>query len=134
MDARPADPSETDCLAQLWYEGWQDAHMRIVPPDLVRLRTFESFQERMRVGLPQVRVIGPTGAPAGFYMLRGDEFYQLFVLRPARGTRVAGAFRPRRTRRGAGGGHQGGDGVPQSGRSGRESLGPRVLASADRHV
>ena len=35
---------------------------------------------------------GPAGAPLGFYMLKGDELYQLYVAAEARGLGVAAAL------------------------------------------
>jgi GNAT superfamily N-acetyltransferase len=89
MDVRDADASELDHLARLWYEGWQDAHARIIPPALARLRTLPSFRERLQAALPRIRVAGPRGAPLGFSILKGDELYQLFVAAPSRGTGLA---------------------------------------------
>jgi ribosomal protein S18 acetylase RimI-like enzyme len=92
MTARPAAPSETDALARLWYDGWQDAHATILPPALARARTRQSFAERMAAALADVRVIGPQGAPLGFAMLKGDELYQFYVASEARGAGIAGAL------------------------------------------
>ncbi len=89
MDVRSADPSEIDALARLWYDSWQDAHARIVPAELTRLRTLESFRDRLQAALPGVRVVGPRGAPVGFCLVKADELYQLFVAAPARGSGVA---------------------------------------------
>lgn len=36
---RNALAEEIDSLAELWRNGWQDAHAGIVPAELVRLRT-----------------------------------------------------------------------------------------------
>ena len=92
MMARPADPSESDVLTRLWYDGWQDAHAAIVSATLTRARTLESFAQRMSAALADVRVIGPRGAPLGFAMLKGDELYQFYVASEARGTGVASAL------------------------------------------
>jgi len=92
MDARDAHVDEIDALAGLWYEGWRDAHSAIVPVELARLRTLGSFRERLRAALDATRVVGPIGAPLGFTMLKGDELYQLYVSRPARGSGVAAAL------------------------------------------
>ena len=62
MTARPADPSETDVLVRLGYDGWQDAHAAILPATLASARTRESFAERMAAALADVRVIGPQAA------------------------------------------------------------------------
>ncbi len=89
---RAADVSEIEPLATLWYDGWQDAHAPIMPAALARLRTLESFRERLGASLADVRVVGPRGAPVGFCILKGDELYQLYVAAPARGSGVAAAL------------------------------------------
>jgi GNAT superfamily N-acetyltransferase len=92
MEVRNAEAQEVDALARIWYDGWKDAHTGIVPPELKRIRTEESFTERMRAALPSVRVAGPSGAPVGFHMLKDDELYQLYVSAGARGSGVAAAL------------------------------------------
>jgi ribosomal protein S18 acetylase RimI-like enzyme len=92
MSVRAAAESEIDILAGIWYDGWQDAHARIVPAELARARTRESFKERLAAGLRDVTVAGPPGAPVGFCMLKGDELYQLYVAALARGSGVAAAL------------------------------------------
>ena len=89
MQVRNAEESEIDCLATLWYEGWKDAHLHLVPEELARARTPESFRERMRSLLPTVRVVGPNGAPVGLHIVKDDELYQLYVAAEARGSGVA---------------------------------------------
>ncbi len=89
LDVRPADESEIDHLAKVWYEGWQDAHAAILPAELARLRTEASFRDRLVAALPDIRVIGPKHAALGFCIVRGDELYQLFVTAASRGTGVA---------------------------------------------
>ena len=92
MHVRSADEQELDQLTSIWYDGWQDAHATIVSPELTRVRTRESFRERLQAALPGVRVIGPVGAPLGFAIVKDDELYQLFVLARARGSGVAAAL------------------------------------------
>jgi len=89
MTLRAALPSDIPALARLWHDGWQDAHAAILPKELARLRTLESFAQRLAVRLEDVRVAGSTGAPTGFCMLKDDELYQLFVAPEARGGGVA---------------------------------------------
>jgi ribosomal protein S18 acetylase RimI-like enzyme len=91
MEIRDAHPSERDALARLWHEGWQDAHAAIVPPALARLRTLESFRDRL-AACADIRAAGPKGAPLGFAVIKDDELYQLFVARAARGTGLAAAL------------------------------------------
>jgi ribosomal protein S18 acetylase RimI-like enzyme len=92
MDVRPAAEGEVEYLARLWYDGWQDAHDAIVPPELTRVRTLESFRHRLAEGLSTVRVVGPVGAPDGFCMVKDDELYQLYVAARARGAGAAAAL------------------------------------------
>jgi ribosomal protein S18 acetylase RimI-like enzyme len=92
MDVRAAEESEITALALLWYAAWQDAHARIVPAELTRRRTLETFRERIAAALPDLRAVGLVGAPLGFCIVRGDELYQLFVAAQARGAGVAVAL------------------------------------------
>ena len=92
MHVRPAEPAEIDHLAKVWYDGWQDAHARILPAELTRIRTLESLRDRLQAALPDVRVVGPFPTPVGFCMLKGDELYQLYVSAEARGTGAAAAL------------------------------------------
>lgn len=92
MEVRNAEEHEIDHLAKLWYQGWLDAHEQIVPEELKRIRTRESFEPRLRALLPSVRVVGPIGAPLGFHVVKDDELYQLYVSAEARGMGVAAAL------------------------------------------
>ena len=92
FSVRAADEAEIDQLAQIWHDAWHEAHAAIVPAGLTRLRTLESFKQRMRAALPTVRVAGPTGAPVGFSIVKGDELDHLFVAAEARGTGAAVAL------------------------------------------
>src|SRR5215468_6543762 len=89
MNVRMAEESEIDDLARIWFDGWQDAHAEILPAELRRLRTLESFRERLRARLANVRVAGPPGSPAGFCMVKGNEVEQLYVSAESRGSGVA---------------------------------------------
>jgi len=91
-DVRPAHEAELDELARLWHDSWQDAHAAIVPAELTQARTVESFRHRLGILLPDVRVVGPIGAPVGFCIVKDDELYQLFVATRARGAGVAAAL------------------------------------------
>ena len=86
---RDAQLLEIEQLARIWFDGWQDAHARIVPAELARLRTLQSFEERLRAALNGVRVAGVAGAPVGFYFLKGTELYQFYVSSQARGSGIA---------------------------------------------
>jgi len=89
MEVRPATEAELDRLAVIWHEGWHEAHSAILPAELTRIRTLESFRDRLRAALPRVRTVGPEGEPVGFCIVQGDELYQLFVSARARASGVA---------------------------------------------
>jgi GNAT superfamily N-acetyltransferase len=89
---RTALQSEIEQLGRIWYDAWRDAHEQIVPAELTRQRTLDSFEVRLAAALPSVRVAGPIGAPTGFCIIKDDELYQLFVSASARGTGVAAAL------------------------------------------
>ncbi|WP_421739055.1 GNAT family N-acetyltransferase [Caulobacter sp.] len=86
---RDAQAADLDALAYLWWSGWRDAHLAIVPEALAKLRTQDSFHGRMSAALPQVRTLGPVGAPLGFHLIKDDELYQFYVAAHARGTGAA---------------------------------------------
>jgi GNAT superfamily N-acetyltransferase len=92
MNVRPAEPSDLDALAQLWFEVWQDTHAPILPEGLHKFRTLESFRERMEHKLEHTRVVGPVGAPVGFCAIKGDELDQMYVSPAAQGTGAAAAL------------------------------------------
>ena len=89
---RDANPSEIAQLAKLWFAGWQDAHARIVPAELVRLRTLPRFEQRLRTASSGIRVAEAAGAPVGFYFLKSAELYQFYVASEARGSGVAASL------------------------------------------
>lgn len=92
MNVRDAEATEIGGLARIWYDGWHDAHAPIVPAELTRLRTLESFADRLHAALANVRVAGPIGEPVGFCILKRDELYQLYVSASARGSGAAAAL------------------------------------------
>ena len=92
MRVRDAEAAETGRLARIWYDAWQDAHAQILPAELTRIRTLESFRDRLHAVLANTRVVGAPDAPVGFCIVAGDELYQLFVSAQARGTGAAVAL------------------------------------------
>jgi GNAT superfamily N-acetyltransferase len=86
---RDAQLSEIGQLAKIWFDGWQDAHARILPAELARVRTLQSFEERLRAASTGVRVAGVVGGPVGFYFLNGAELYQFYVSSNVRGSGIA---------------------------------------------
>jgi hypothetical protein len=64
-------PAREDLVRRL--AGRQDAHAHLLPMELARLRTLQSFHNRLVAALKQVRVVGPTDAPMGFCITKGSE-------------------------------------------------------------
>ena len=92
MHVRDAHANDIEPLARLWFDGWRDAHARLLPPELVRDRTPESLRARLEQMLPRVRVAGALGTPLGFHVVDGAELNQLYVAAEARGMGVAAAL------------------------------------------
>ena len=92
MTVRSPLPDEVPQLARVWYDAWRDAHLTTLPEQLIRVRTLESFRERLARDLSPVRVVGPIGAPVGLCTIKDDELYQLFVAAAARGSGAAAAL------------------------------------------
>ena len=92
MQPRPAHPTEIEQLARVWYDAWQDAHAQILPAELTRVRTFDTFRQRLGPMLPNTSVVGDLGSPIGLCAIKQDELDQLFVSATGRGTGVATAL------------------------------------------
>lgn len=92
MEVRKADMSDIDRLAAIWYEGWHDAHSQILPIELFKSRTFDSFKQSLHSNLDKVHVIGELGRPVGMCMLKDGEVNQFYVSAEARGKGVAAAL------------------------------------------
>lgn len=88
-NARPVLTTDLAPLAQLWHDGWHEAHAAFVPADLVALRTLDSFLQRLIEATENIRVVGPPGGPLGFCATKGAEIYQLYTAPAARGTGIA---------------------------------------------
>ncbi len=85
---RNATQPDVQQIARLWHEGWNDAHLQIVPQELAEIRTLASFVERTKWHLAHTRVAGDDEID-GFNITRGDELYQFYVSRNSRGTGLA---------------------------------------------
>ena len=85
---RDAIHEDATTIAGIWYDGWRDAHLQLVPDALAKLRTLESFQERTINLIGQTRV-AQTKDVTGFCICRADELYQMYVAPAGRGTGIA---------------------------------------------
>jgi GNAT superfamily N-acetyltransferase len=92
MRVRNAEEAEVGLLASLWFDSWHDAHAKIVPVELPRLRTLENLEARLKAMFPSVRVVDLSDEPGGLCAIQGDELYLLYVSAEARGSGVAAAL------------------------------------------
>lgn len=89
---RDAVAADLPGLGALWHDGWHEAHARHVAEELMRARTPEDFDRRLRAMLQQTRVAGSPDDPVGFCTIREDELMHLFVAPGVRGTGTATAL------------------------------------------
>lgn len=92
VEVRRAVQADLEPLTQLWIHAWHEAHDDITSPELRRLRTDESFRDRIHAFGDELRCTGAVGAPTGFCVVKGDELHQIFTSPSARGTGVAQAL------------------------------------------
>ena len=85
MHVRDAQAGEIDALARVWHDAWHEAHAKIVPRALTRVRTLQNFTMRLREALGRTRVAGAPERPDGFCIVKGDELDHLFIASHARG-------------------------------------------------
>mgnify|MGYP000409804761 CR=1 FL=1 len=91
-EVRKAEAADLLPLTQLWIHGWHEAHDAITSPELKRLRTDQSFHDRMKSFGDEIRCTGPIGAPTGLCVVKEDELHQIFTSPAVRGTGVAKAL------------------------------------------
>jgi GNAT superfamily N-acetyltransferase len=89
MEVRRAQPDEIDALAQIWFDGWHDAHDELVPREFAQERTLESFRERLPRVLTDLRTLGEPGEPLGLSITKDDELNQFYVAAESRGKGIA---------------------------------------------
>jgi GNAT superfamily N-acetyltransferase len=108
---RPAETTDVDAIAAIWYSGWYDGHLGNVPDELVAFRTKEHFLTGVPDRIPTitVAVAGPAlpdpagagsvgasagsgGEVAGFVIVLGDQVDQVYVSAGHRGSGVAGVL------------------------------------------
>jgi GNAT superfamily N-acetyltransferase len=86
---RPARAEDAPTIAEIWSVGWHDAHAGLVPDELVRIRTRESFDVRAAQRIGDTAVVTVDDEVVGFVMVAGDEVEQVYVARDRRGSGVA---------------------------------------------
>ena len=87
-----ARPEHIPQISAIWEAGWHEAHGKITPPALTRLRTSQSFLDRSGEYLSRTRVAVSGAEVHGFCMVKSDELYQMYVASTARGTGIAQAL------------------------------------------
>jgi GNAT superfamily N-acetyltransferase len=103
---RPARAEDIAPLAEIWRDGWREAHEVLAPPGLTERRMAEDFTVRLRAFGDDLITAGPVGAPLGLVSVKGDELNQMFTSPAARGTGIAKALLSAGEERIAESGHQ----------------------------
>ncbi|MBK1783195.1 GNAT family N-acetyltransferase [Prauserella cavernicola] len=106
VTVRPARPADAIAVAEIWYQGWRDAHLGNVPDALLAIRTPDSFTARAEQRVEDTAVATVDGAVAGFVMVVEDEVEQVYVAGRHRGSGVAGVLLAEAERLVADGGHE----------------------------
>ncbi len=83
---RRAQPADLPALADLWHQGWHEAHAAHVPAALAALRSRDSLLTRLQ---SQAVLLTAGSPPLGLCIPRGNEIYQMYVAPAARGTGTA---------------------------------------------
>ncbi len=86
---RHATPADLPALADLWYQGWHEAHAAHVPAALAALRSRDSLLTRLQA---QPLLLTAGSPPLGLCIPRENEIYQMYVAPAARGTGTAAAL------------------------------------------
>ncbi|MEV0245559.1 GNAT family N-acetyltransferase [Nocardia sp. NPDC050712] len=89
IELRPGRAADAPAVAQLWYDGWREAHLGNVSEELVAIRSRESFDTRAAQLVPVTIVATVDGAVAGFVMVEHDEVEQVYLGARHRGSGVA---------------------------------------------
>ena len=86
---RPATDRDDKTIAQIWHQGWHDAHAAVVPKPILPYRTLGHFELWLEGGLSKTTLAEGEDGILGFYMLDRNEFAKLYVRRDARGSGLA---------------------------------------------
>lgn len=85
----PLASADVPAAAQIWCDGWHEAHAHLVPADLTRLRTYGNFSDRLYAHLDRTMAAYAEGEVLGFAITRENELYQMYVGANARGSGTA---------------------------------------------
>nr|WP_084741825.1 GNAT family N-acetyltransferase [Cryptosporangium aurantiacum] len=89
---RPGADTDVRTIAEIWHDGWADAHLGRVPDALLAHRTFEDLVRRVPIRLDVTTVATVDEQVVGFAVAHDDELEQLYVSTAARGSGVATAL------------------------------------------
>jgi ribosomal protein S18 acetylase RimI-like enzyme len=106
---RPATADDVNAVADLFHEGWHDAHPGRVPDGLTERRTPGAFHDRVAARVAETEettVAEVDGTIAGFIMVSGDEAEQVYVDRAFRASGVAPLLLTEAERQIAAAGHE----------------------------
>jgi ribosomal protein S18 acetylase RimI-like enzyme len=87
---RSATDADIDTIAQVWHDGWREAHLGLLPVEIERFRRLPDFQARAALRRGDTTVaVEEDDRVVGFVMVHDNEIEQLYVAPHARSTGVA---------------------------------------------
>ncbi|WP_237152495.1 GNAT family N-acetyltransferase [Oryzibacter oryziterrae] len=89
MPIRPFVPSDTAAVAALWHATWHEAHGALFSPEIVAMRTPETFLKRLAPLAAGILVAEIDNTVVGFAALEHNEVDQFYVAPSVRGTGLA---------------------------------------------
>jgi GNAT superfamily N-acetyltransferase len=89
---RPTATTDTDAIVEVWFTGWREAHLGLVPDALLAHRSEETFRERIPEILDTTTVATIDHRVVGLVVTAYDEIEQLYVAPGHRGTGIAAAL------------------------------------------
>ncbi|MEM1067047.1 MAG: GNAT family N-acetyltransferase, partial [Pseudomonadota bacterium] len=92
ISLRAMGPHDRSAVAEVWHEGWHDAHAAHFPDALINARGPDAFAAAVSRMSRPVTVAEVAGDVPGFVIVDDDTVDRLFVARRARGTGVAQAL------------------------------------------
>jgi ribosomal protein S18 acetylase RimI-like enzyme len=87
---RPAQPEDTDDVAEVWQAAWHDGHRGHVPDALIEARDPAYFEARSRELVDHVTVAVDDDQLLGVLIVAADELQQIMISAAARGRGVGG--------------------------------------------
>lgn len=102
---RPAQPQDTNDVAEVWQAAWHDGHRGYVPDALIEARDPAYFERRAHELADHITVAVDGVELLGVLIVKADELQQLMITASARGRGIGGLLLAEAERQVAAAGH-----------------------------